>query len=120
MDCLREKEKHYLADFIIKEYSRIDYQRAISLYGTYKRMTEAFSNNTGSEYDIEEEYDPTSGKEYKLLANYLALDKRYKDIGDVVSRPAEERLAYICELVARCNVTVKHAQRFLHIPDVRT
>ncbi|MBR7003649.1 MAG: hypothetical protein IKI00_01585 [Bacteroidales bacterium] len=117
MDSLKEKEKRYLADFIIRKYSLIDYQRVISLYGTYERMTDAFSNNTGSEYDIEEEYDPTSGKEYKLMANYLALDKRYKGIGDVVSRPAEERLAYLCELVARCNVTVKHAQRFLHIQE---
>lgn len=119
MDCLEDKEKRYLVDWIIKEYSRIDYQRAISLYGSYDRMTDAFCNNTGSEYDIREEYDPTAGREYKLLANYLAKDKGYKDIGDVVHRPAEERLAYLSELVVRCNVTVKHAQRFLHILEAK-
>ena len=51
------------------------------------------------------------------MVNFLAKDKRYKDIGDVVRRPAEERLVYLSEVVARCNVTVKHAQRFLRISD---
>ena len=119
MDGLKEKEKHYLADFIITEYSLIDFNRAISLYGTYDKMIDAFSNNTGNEYDVEEEFDPTAGSEYKRMANYLAKDKRYKDIGAVVSRPAEERLVYLNEIVDRCNVTVRHAQRFLRIPDAK-
>ena len=120
MDSLKDKEKHYLVDFIINEYSLIDYQRAISLYSTYEKMTDAFSNNTGSEYDIEEEFDPTAGKEYKRLANYFSRDKRYKNIGEAIHRPAEERLAYLNEMVTRCNVTISHAQRFLRIPDAKT
>ena len=120
MDNLKDKEKHYLTDFIINEYSRIDYQRAISYYGTYDKMTDAFNNNTGSEYDVEEEYDPSAGREYKQMAYFFAKDKRYKNIGEAVRRPAEERLAYLSEVVARCNVTVKHAQRFLRIPDANS
>ena len=120
MDSLSAREKRYLVDFIINEYSFIDFQRAISYYGTYERMTDAFSNNTGSEYDIEEEYDYTAGKDYKLMANYLALDKRHRNIGDVLHRTAEERLAYLNEMVCECHVSVDHARKFLRIGKAET
>ena len=120
MDGLSAREKRYLVDFIINEYSFIDFPRAISYYGTYERMTDAFSNNTGSEYDIEEEYDSTAGKEYKLMADYLALDKRYRNIGDVLHRTAEERLAYLNEMVCECHVSIDHAMKFLRIGKAET
>ena len=120
MDGLADKEKRFLVDFIINEYSLIDYQRAISLYGTYGKMTDAFGDNTGSEYDVEEEYDPTAGREYKRMANFFSENKRYKDIGEAVHRPAGEQLVYLNEIVSRCKVSVMHAQRFLRIPDAKT
>lgn len=115
MDPLNAEEKQYLTDLIVQEYSVIDYQRAIGYYGSYEIMTDAFSNNTGSEYDIDEEFDPSAGKEYRKMAIYLAKDKRYKDIGDVVHRPAEERLDYLNEIVGKCGVSVEHARKFLRI-----
>ena len=115
MDSLNTGGKRYLVDFIVKEYSSIDFQRAIDCYGSYEKMVDAFSNNTGSEYDIEEEHDSTAGKEYRCMANYLARDKRYRDIGDVIHRPAEERLNYLNELVNMCGVSVDHAMKFLRI-----
>ncbi len=120
LDNLNMNEKRYLTDFIINEYSRIDYQRAIDRYGDYETMVDAFSYNTGSEYDINEDYDPTAGKEYKKMANFLARDTRYRDIGDVVRRPAEERLYYLSELVTKCNVSVEHAMKFLRIGKAET
>ena len=115
MDPLSSKEKRYLVDYIVHEYSFIDFSRAISYYGTYEKMTDAFSNNTGNEYDIEEEFDPTAGKEYRLMANYLSKDKRYRNIGDVLHRTAEERLAYLNEMVRECHVSVEHAMKFMRI-----
>ena len=115
MDRLSAKEKRYLVDFIVQEYSVIDFQWVISHYGSYEKMTDAFSNNTGSEYDLEEEFDQTAGKEYRLMANYLAQDKRYRDIGDISQRPAEERLAYLNEMIDNCHASVDHAMKFLRI-----
>lgn len=120
MDGLSAREKRFLADFIVQEYSVIDFQRVIGHYGSYERMADAFSNNTGSEYDIEEEYDSTAGKEYRLMAMFLAQDKRYRDIGDISQRPAEERLAYLKEMVEKCNVSVDHAMKFLRIGKAGT
>ena len=115
MDPLSTKERRFLVDYIVHEYSLIDFERAVGYYGTYERMTDAFSNNTGSEYDLEEEHDSTAGKEYRLMVNFLSKDKRYKDIGEVYNLPAEERLAYLNEIVDKCNVSVDHAMKFLRI-----
>ncbi|MBR4756732.1 MAG: hypothetical protein IK076_07310 [Bacteroidales bacterium] len=115
LDPLDTYEKQYLVDFIVNEYSVIDYHRAVACYGSYQKMTDAFSNNTGNEYDIDEEFDPSAGKDYRKMAVFLARDKRYKDIGEVVHRPAEERLAYLNEIVEKCGVSVEHARKFLRI-----
>lgn len=115
MDGLRMKEKRQLADIIFKTYSMIDYDRAISRYGSFEKMTNAFSDNTGSEYDIVEEYDKSAGNDYRKMARYLADDRRHKSIGDLVKSPAEDRVSYLWELVTNCHVTVEHARRFLHI-----
>ena len=115
MDGLNMKEKRQLADIIFKIYSRIDFDRAISYYGSFEKMTNAFGDNTGSEYDINEEFDQMAGNEYKKMAHYLAQDKRYDNLGDLVKSPAENRISYLWELVITCHVTVEHARRFLHI-----
>ena len=115
MDGLIMKEKRQLADYIIKAYSKIDYERLIKLYDSYEKMTNAFSDNTGSEYDIKEEFDQYAGFEYRKMAHQLAQDKRYNDIGDLIWLPAEKRIEYLWELVEQCHVTIEHARRFLHI-----
>lgn len=115
MDGLIMKEKRQLADIIFRTYSRIDYDRAISYYGSFTKMTNAFSDNTGSEYDIDEEFDQTAGNDYRKMAHFLAKDCRYNSIGDLVKSPVEERVSYLWELVTNCHVTVEHARRFLHI-----
>ena len=115
LDGLSDKEKHQLVDIIFSTYSRIDFERVINCYGSYQIMTDAFSYNTGNEYDLTEEFDPTAGNEYRKMAHYLARSKRFKDIGEVADSSAEEQIAFLWELVTNCRVTVEHARRFLHI-----
>lgn len=117
LDSLNVKEKRQLVDFIVRKYSCVDYGRAVSFYGSYEKMVEAFSFNTGSEYDIDEPFDHSSGQAYGKMARYLAADKRFNDIGDIFRGPLEVRFDYFYELVSRCLVSPAYAKKFLHIRD---
>lgn len=117
LDPLTVKEKQQLTDFIIRKYSCIDFVRAISFYGSYEKMIGAFSFNTGSEYDLDEPFDPKSGQAYGKMTRHLTSDKRFKDIGEIFRGPLEVRFEYYCELINRCLVSPAHAKKFLHIQD---
>ncbi len=106
-----------LVDYIISEYSIIDYERAISYYGCYDKMLAAFASNTGSEYDINEPFDPHSGQAYKKMVSYLANDRRFKGIADVLRLPLPKLTEYLAEITVRCGVKQCHAMKFLHIED---
>ena len=112
---LNMSEKMQLIDFIVKEYSVIDFKKAIGYYGSYVNMLTAFGSNTGSEYDIREPYDPHSGADYRKMTHHLASDKRFSGIEHVLRLSAEERIAYLNELVSACAVSLNHARRFLRI-----
>ena len=115
---LNINEKKQLVDFIVREYSVIDFKKAISYYGSYRNMLTAFSSNTGSEYDIREPHDPYSGAAYRNMSRHLAADKRFSGIEDVLQLPAEERIAYLNELAIACGVSLNHARKFLRIEAV--
>lgn len=112
---LNVNEKKQLVDFIVRQYSVIDFAGAISHYGSYGKMLTAFGSNTGSEYEIREPYEPHSGAAYRKMAHHLASYGRFSGIGDVMRLPAEGRIAYLNELVSRCGVSIDHARKFLHI-----
>ena len=115
---LNINEKKQLVDFIVREYSVIDFKSTISYYGSYRNMLTAFSSNTGSEYDIREPHDPYSGAAYRNMSRHLAADKRFSGIEDVLQLPAEERIAYLNELAIACGVSLNHARKFLRIEAV--
>lgn len=111
-------ERRQLVDFIVREYSVIDFNGVINYYGSYENMLTAFSTNTGSEYEINEPHDTHSGKDFRKMAQHLAADRRYTGISDIFRLPAEERIGYMNDLVLRCGVTIDHARKFLHIETV--
>ena len=115
---LNMSEKVQLIDFIVREYSVIDFKRVIGYYGCYENMLTAFCSNTGSEYDIREPQDPHSGAAYRKMTHHLASDKRFPGIEYVLRLSAEERIAYLNELVSACGVSLNHARRFLRIEAV--
>ena len=114
---LNINEKMQLIDFIVLEYSVIDFKKAISYYGSYRNMLTAFSSNTGSEYDIREPHDPYSGAAYRNMSRHLAADKRFSGIDDVLQLPADERIAYLDEMITACGVSLNHARKFLRIEE---
>ena len=66
------KERKQIVDYIISEYNVLDYTSLLSEYSSYDGMLEAFANTKGAEYDIKEEYDKYSNRNYSLIVDYLA------------------------------------------------
>ncbi len=64
-------EQEQLTDYIIATYSPFDYDSLIRYFGNYDKMLIAINANTGSEYEIREEYIPNSDTSYKDIADYL-------------------------------------------------
>lgn len=113
---LDTKEALQLTDFIVATYSCIDHDRAIRLYGSYEKMLLAFRSNTGSEYAISEEYDPSSARAYIRMSNYIAKEGRLKNMGALFALPPENKIEYANRMLAVCRATPRQVKKFLHIP----
>lgn len=66
-DGLTEEEKEQLTDFILLTYLPLDREERMSLYGSYENMLMAINSNTGSEYDIREDFDTCPHTIYQEL-----------------------------------------------------
>lgn len=115
-DGLTLAESKQLADYIVTAYSVIDHKRAIRFYGSYERMLLAFRSNTGSEYEIREDFDHHSGRAYIKMANFVAREKPFRNMGDLFKLPAEEKAVYANKLLACCGAAPYQVRKFLHIP----
>lgn len=78
-------EKKQLADYIITTYNVIDYNSAITLFGTYDSMLTAIHSTTGSEHDIKERFSGKSDSDYammhQLLLNYTGANNIHDILG---------------------------------------
>jgi len=91
MDPLSAFEKQRLTDMIVKEYECVDYLRVSSFYKSFRKMLEALDANTGSEYDIHEDFEPGSDRIYYRLIDTVGKMEAYRDIMSLLSAPYEER-----------------------------
>jgi len=69
---LADKEREQLLDYTISRYLPIDAGRLISYYKGYDQMVMAINSNTGSEYDIREEYTADSDRVYTQMLELIA------------------------------------------------
>ena len=73
---LNESETRQLIDYIIVKYKFIDYSLSINYFKDFESMVTAIDSNTGSEYEIKEEFEPGSDKPYArmcVIANSIGL-----------------------------------------------
>lgn len=66
---INRDERNQMIDLIIASYNIIDYKTTVSYYGNYEQMTIAINSNSGSEYEIKEEWDSYSYKEYEKMVS---------------------------------------------------
>ena len=112
---LNDIEIEQLVDFIITEYNFIDYEAAISYYGSYSKMIEAMNSNTGSEYDIRQEWDPDSDLTYRNMVEYVQKAMPDMPVSRVSSLPDDEKQK-LARAFAHMSATPRQIARFLHLP----
>ncbi len=113
---LSAKETEQLTDFIISLYLPVDKERLLSYYKDYDSMVLAINSNTGSEYDIKEEYDPASHRDFQQMVSLLSKSSFAERPNRIVTAPLEEKLKIAKYLQANLNTSRNHICRFLHLP----
>lgn len=109
-------EWRQLADYIIGLWNVIDYEQAIGFYGSFEAMIRAFHDNTGSEYEINEEFDPYSDAVYADCIRLLQAEKEIDDVFEIPTLPLERKEALRRLLKLRTSARNKQICKFLHLP----
>ena len=113
---LTKIELAQLSDFIIKTYNFIDYESLKSHYRSFDDMVLAINTNTGSEYDLKEDFVAGSDRIYTKMTSFLLQSKEFTNIGDLLRRPAEERRQLWTPLSIRTGANDRQLSKYLHLP----
>lgn len=107
-------EYEQFIDYTISCYAWIDFNAAISMFGSFEAMETAINSTTGGEYTIKEEYSPLSDKAYceliSLAEEHKCIDKIFK-----MTPSAKEQFARIA--FRTTSTTMYHLRKFLHVPN---
>ncbi len=113
---LDSEEIKRLVDRVIGIYQLVDYPLTLSFYGDYETMLLAFHSNTGSEYDIDEEFSPESDTVYYRIAK-AAVNLFGKDCFKMVLSATESQKEKCAARLANyTHATRRQLFKFLHIP----
>ena len=114
-DGLRADEREQLLDFIISLYLPIDRERLLSFYKSYEDMVIAINANTGSEYDIDEKFDPGSHQDFAQMLEILRRSSFADDPRSIILAPKAKRRQIADTLLHLTNGSRNHVKRFLHL-----
>lgn len=105
-------EYEQFVDYVIHRYGWIDFDAAISFFGSFEEMETAINSTTGGEYSIKEEYSPLSDNAYLEL---ISLAKKYGYIDKVLSMNHEEKEAFAVSAFRATSAARYHVKKFLHV-----
>ena len=112
---LNRQELAQLSDFIIRTYNCIDYEALQSHYHSFDDMIMAINSNTGSEYDLKEDFTAGSDAIYSTMTGFLLQTKELSCIGDLLKRPEDERRRLWMPLAIRTGASSRHLTKYLHL-----
>ena len=112
---LTVREWQQLTDYIIGLWNVIDYEQAISYYGSFKTMIGSFHDNTGSEYDIKEERDNYSDAVYADCTHALLNGGFVKQFFDIPTLPDKQKDELFLYLQQRTSARPRQIKKYLHI-----
>lgn len=113
---LKETERLQLIDHIVSLYNAIDYESAISYYGDYTQMLIALNSNTGSEYDLHEEYSTSPDAAYQDITACLKEQFHIKNPRSVIMLPADQKSVIYSRLTELGIATDRQIRKYLHLP----
>ena len=99
-DGLNEKEAMQMKDAIIVAYMPINKEALLSYYRSYEDMVIAINSNTGSEYDIKEDFDDASHISYREMLSIIAKSS-YADNPKRILLASHAKKKQIADILAR-------------------
>lgn len=114
-DALDSEEKNRLTDYIISVYNPIDYERLSGYYGGFDKMLTAINSNTGSEYDLKEDFNRDSDAVFLEL--HQAVNKLFPQMTpkQIAVLPCERKRGIVYSLSRMTGVNYHQIKRYLHL-----
>lgn len=112
---LETGEQEQLLDFIISLYLPIDKEALLRFYRSYDDMVLAINSNTGSEYDINEFFDPESHQGFVRMLEVTAHSSFADDPRSIILAPDEQKRQIADRLRKLTGASIGQIKRFLHM-----
>lgn len=112
---LNETETQQLIDYIIAKYRFIDYALAISYFKDFESMVRAIDSNTGSEYEIREEFEAGSDRPYARMCAYANSIGLLNDDMRIYRLTKSEKERMVQYLTMKANAAPYQVLKFLHL-----
>ncbi len=112
---LEPDEQEQLLDFIISLYLPIDKEALLRFYRSYDDMVLAINSNTGSEYDINEFFDPESHQGFVKMLEVTAHSSFADDPRSVILAPDGQKRQIADRLRKLTGASIGQIKRFLHM-----
>lgn len=111
-------EWQQLVDYIVSLWNVVDFTAASAYYGSMETMIRAFHDNSGSEYDIPEDWDPYSDEVYADCTRILLSGKHVDDLREIPSLPEERKQQLYWLLQRRTTARPKQICKYLHLSAI--
>lgn len=112
---LSHREKEQLTDYIISRYLPIDKEELLSFYKGFEPMVLAINSNTGSEYDIKEEYNKDSDDIYRQMLRLIEHSSYSANPHSILAAPLSARIEIASVLKKRTGAKDYQIFRILHL-----
>ena len=99
-DGLNEKETLQMKDAIISAYLPLNKEALLSYYKSYDDMIIAINSNTGSEYDMKEDFDDVSHIYYREMLSIIAKSS-FGDNPKSILTASPSQKKHIADILAR-------------------
>lgn len=112
---LDNKEKQQLTDYIISSYNVINYDYAISLFGSCDNMLHAMHCTTGSEYDLKEERVGKIDNKYPAVTSFLKKYLNMNDIHKIFQLSDQQRIELFLFVLKMIDILPQQLAKYLRI-----
>lgn len=114
-ESLDQKEKLQLVDYIITKYSVLDYKAAAKCFGGTENMLKSMEYNTGSEYEVQEQFTGKSDICYSRISYWLINRMHIEDVHRVFFLSLEERTELLFQAYRELGINLKQLSKFFRI-----
>ncbi len=112
---LTEEEREQLTDYIIQVYFFFDREACEELFGNVQRMMETIAVTTGKEFDVGEEFDPSSDVPYLEMCALLSRHGMMGQGMPFLHYADEQMLRLRRYLLRNTGASERQVARFLHL-----